>query len=108
MCSSSHTELICCREKSLSTEFRIWGKQRRFSPPTTKQEMVSPSRMVSHLSVDLSEGMKKGPGITGGGWIGGRCSTGSAGSLPLSFLYISCAHRAEKAAGPPRELIELR
>ncbi|TNN84012.1 hypothetical protein EYF80_005883 [Liparis tanakae] len=65
MCRSSHTELICWREKSLRTLLRICGKHSRFSPPTTKQEMGSHSRTVSHLSVDRSDGMKSGPDITG-------------------------------------------
>ncbi len=108
MCKSSHTELICWSEKSLSTVLRICGRHRRFSPPTTKHEIVSPSRTVSHLSVERSDGMKSGPGITGGGCMGGRCSTGSGTSLQSFLKSSSCCHLAENAAGPPRELMELR
>ena len=55
MCSSSHTLWISLMSNWRSTVCRICGRHRRFSPPTMKQAIVSPSNNVSVFSTPLQK-----------------------------------------------------
>ena len=85
MCKSSQTLWICEMLIPRSTEFSTCGRQSRFSPPTQKQEIVSPSSHVSLTSPQVWSGAERiggGNGIRGGA---GLASLGESQSL-LGFL----------------------
>lgn len=80
ICNWSHSWWIWLRRKSLSTEFKTCGKHRRFSPPTTKHDIFSPSKIVSVLSLQLVSAVVR---------IGGNCCIGKGGCCKKSSSFES-------------------
>lgn len=66
ICNSSQTWFIWKRLNCRNTLLRTCGRQSRFSPPTTKHEIVSPSRTVSESSLRDWSGVVR----IGSCWIG--------------------------------------
>lgn len=90
--SSSHTALIWPKENSRSTVLRICGRHSRFSPPTLKQAIGSPSSKVSSRprpapGDPLSAAASTGHGCGGKG-AGARNTPGSTHDPTATVLLL--------------------
>lgn len=92
ICKMSHSWFICCSVNSRRTLLRTWGKHNLFSPPTTKHEIDSPSRIVSVLSLLLVSGVVKiGSCCMGKGSVVGctKSSSSFRSGDVISFLQVN-------------------
>lgn len=78
------------------------GRQSLFSPPTTKQDILSPSKTVSALSLCDRSGVVR---IGGSCWTGGGGVTnGSGEEYDTDFFFLATA-AAEVASSEPKTVL---